>query len=59
MSVYAIYLFFLTIWWGLHWGDATACPYTHFEDCILGSMKLLEVGVRTAAAVFGGVAVFK
>ena len=59
VSVYAIYLFFLTIWWGLHWGDATACPYTHFEDCILGSMKLLEVGVRTAAAVFGGVAVFK
>jgi hypothetical protein len=49
----------LTIWWSDHWGDATACPYTHFEDMILGSMTFIEVAVRTAAAVFGGVAVFK
>ena len=59
VSAYAIYLFLLTIWWAQKWGDATACPYTHFEDAIMGSMNWLEVGVRTAAAVFGGVAVFK
>lgn len=56
---YGVYLFTLTIWWGKVWGDATACPYIHFEDCLQGSMKPLEVAVRTAAEVFGGVAVFK
>ena len=59
VMAYAVFLFTLTIWWGLHWGDATACPYIHFEDCINGSMPVLEVVVRTVAEVFGGVAVFK
>merc|ERR1711997_1322071 len=55
---YAIFLFSLTIWWGQHWGDATACPYLCFEDCINGSMSFLETAVRTIAATIGGVAVF-
>merc|ERR1712150_138221 len=42
-----------------HWGDATACPYIHFEDCLVGSMPVLETLVRTVAEVIGGVAVFK
>jgi len=58
VSVYAIYLFSLTIWWGQHWGDATACPYLCFEDSINGSMSLLETAVRTVAATIGGVVVF-
>merc|ERR1712038_1770438 len=58
VSVYPIYLFSLTIWWGQHWGDATACPYLCFEDCINGSMSLLETAVRTVAATIGGVVVF-
>jgi len=57
--VYAIFLFTLTIWWSQHWGDATACPYIHFEDCVNGSMPILEVVVRTVAEVAGGIAVFK
>ena len=41
------------------WGDATACPYFHFESLYEGTMKPLEVAVRTIAEVFGGIAVFK
>ena len=58
VSTYAIFLFSLTIWWAQHWGDATACPYLCFEDCINGSMTFLETAVRTIAATIGGVAVF-
>lgn len=36
VATYAIFLFALTIWWSLNWGDATACPYTHIEDVIEG-----------------------
>ena len=56
---YSIFLFALTIWWGQVWGDATACPYFHFESLIEGSMQPLEVAVRTLAEVFGGIAIFK
>ena len=56
---YAVFLFSLTIWWGMVWGDATACPYFHFESLYEGTMKPLEVAVRTIAEVFGGIAVFK
>eukprot|EP00093_Oithona_nana_P006732 06732.XXX_105051_103143_1 [CDS] Oithona nana genome sequencing. len=56
---YSVFLFALTIWWGQVWGDATACPYFHFESLYEGSMQALEVAVRTIAATFGGVAVFK
>jgi aquaporin related protein len=59
VPAYSVYLFALTIWWGRVWGDATACPYLNFEDCLQGSMPPLETIVRTAAATFGGVAVFK
>ena len=58
VSTYAIFLFSLTIWWAQHWGDATACPYLCFEDCLTGSMTFLETAVRTIAATIGGVAVF-
>ena len=56
---YSIFLFALTLWWGQVWGDATACPYFHFESLIEGSMQPLEVAVRTLAEVFGGIAIFK
>lgn len=59
VMAYAVYLFLLTIWWGKVWGDATACPYIHFESAVEGAMQPLEVAVRTVAETFGGVAVFK
>jgi len=59
VAAYAVYLFLLTIWWGQVWGDATACPYFHFEALAEGTMKPLEVAVRTVAETFGGVAIFK
>ena len=34
LLAYGVYLFLLTIWWSLHWGDATACPYNHFEELL-------------------------
>ena len=40
-------------------GDATACPYNHFETCIEGNMTKQETIVRTIAQVIGGVAVFR
>ena len=43
MLVYGVYLFLATIWWSLHWGDATACPYNHFESCLqVGCLKLIN-----------------
>lgn len=36
VATYAVFLFALTIWWSLNWGEATACPYTHIEDVIEG-----------------------
>lgn len=59
VAAYAVYLFSLTIWWSQKWGDATACPYLCFEDCINGAMPILETAVRTVAATIGGVAIFK
>jgi len=59
VAAYAVYLFLLTIWWSQHWGDATACPYNHFETCAEGNMSKQETAVRTVAQVFGGVAVFR
>lgn len=37
VGTYAIFLFALTIWWSMNWGDATACPYTHLEEVIEGT----------------------
>ncbi|XP_071743769.1 aquaporin-11 [Lepeophtheirus salmonis] len=59
ISAYAICLFLLTIWWGTRWTDETACPYTHFEECLLGRMSSLETIVRTVAEIVGGLLVFK
>lgn len=59
IGAYAIYLFFLTIWWSDHWGDCTACPYNHMEACVTGEMTRKEMIVRSVAQTIGGVAVFK
>jgi len=59
LAAYGLYLFLATIWWSLHWGDATACPYNHFESCVEGNMSKQETIVRTIAQVIGGVAVFR
>merc|ERR1712012_309030 len=59
LAAYGLYLFLATIWWSLHWGDATACPYNHFESCVEGTMTKQETIVRTIAQVIGGVAVFR
>ena len=56
---YAVFLFLLTIWWSEHWGEATACPYIHFEETIKGKMGVVETVVRTAAEIAGGILVFK
>merc|ERR1712106_678216 len=59
LAAYGLGLFLLTIWWAQHWGDATACPYNHFEECVQGNMSRQETIVRTVAQTIGGVAVFK
>jgi len=59
LAAYGICLFLLTIWWSEHWGDATACPYNHFESCFEGKMTRQETIIRTIAQVVGGVGVFK
>merc|ERR1712107_869414 len=42
LAAYGLYLFLLTIWWSMKWGDATACPYNHFEECVQGNMSRQE-----------------
>ncbi|XP_046969650.1 aquaporin-11 isoform X2 [Vanessa cardui] len=59
VATYAIYLFALTIWWSLNWGDATACPYTHIEDVIEGRGDIRKALIKTWAELGGGLLVFK
>merc|ERR1711962_1695939 len=59
LAAYGLYLFLATWWWSLHWGDATACAYNHFESYIEGTMTKQEVIVRVIGQVIGGVAVFR
>ncbi|XP_045488900.1 aquaporin-11 isoform X3 [Pieris rapae] len=59
VATYAVYLFALTIWWSLSWGDATACPYTHIEDVIEGRGDVRKALLKTWAELGGGMLVFK
>ncbi|XP_046436575.1 aquaporin-11 [Neodiprion fabricii] len=59
VSVYAIYLFLLTIWWSMNWGDASACPYTHIEEVIEGKKSLRVAFLLIWAELVGGLVVFR
>ncbi|XP_073961455.1 aquaporin isoform X2 [Choristoneura fumiferana] len=59
VGTYAIFLFALTIWWSLNWGEATACPYTHIEDIIEGKGDIRKALLKTWAELAGGLLVFK
>uniref|UniRef100_A0A336MNQ0 CSON001276 protein n=1 Tax=Culicoides sonorensis TaxID=179676 RepID=A0A336MNQ0_CULSO len=59
VATYAIYLFFLTIWWSYNWEDASACPYTHMEDLCEGNCSVKDVALKTWAALMGGCCVFR
>ncbi|XP_061718633.1 aquaporin-11 isoform X2 [Cydia pomonella] len=59
VGTYAIFLFALTIWWSLNWGEATACPYTHLEDIIEGKGDVRKALLKTWAELAGGLLVFK
>ncbi|XP_028042407.1 aquaporin-11 isoform X2 [Bombyx mandarina] len=59
VATYAIFLFALTIWWSVNWGDATACPYTHIEDVIEGKGDIRKALLKTWAELTGGLLVFK
>lgn len=54
VGTYAVYLFFLTIWWCSQWEDASACPYTHMEDVCQGNCTLKDMALKTVAALAGG-----
>lgn len=57
--MYAIYLFFMTIWWCYVWGDATACPYTHLEDVVEGKQNIRNAFLLIWAQLMGGLVVFR
>ena len=59
VSTYALFLFLLTIWWAINWGDATACPYTHIEDVIRGNTDIRTAVLKTFFELAGGMLVFK
>lgn len=59
VSMYAIYLFVLTVYWSMNWGDASACPYTHLEDVLLHNKSLRTAFLLIWAELLGGLAVFK
>ncbi|XP_045775203.1 aquaporin-11 isoform X3 [Maniola jurtina] len=59
VATYAIFLFALTIWWSMNWGDATACPYTHIEDVIEGRGDIRKALLKTWAELTGGLLIFK
>ncbi|EZA57569.1 Aquaporin-12A [Ooceraea biroi] len=57
--MYALYLFLLTIWWSMHWDEASACPYTHLEDVVAGKKSLIIAFLTICAELAGGLAVFR
>lgn len=59
VATYAVYLFFLTIWWSQSWEDASACPYTHMEDLCQGNCSVKDVALKTWAALMGGCCVYR
>ncbi|PNF16062.1 hypothetical protein B7P43_G04583 [Cryptotermes secundus] len=59
VSAYGIFLFLLTIWWAFNWGDATACPYTHIEDVVLGNTDIRTAVLISAFELAGGMISFK
>ncbi|KAF2368393.1 Aquaporin-like [Trinorchestia longiramus] len=59
VGAYAVYLFFMTIWWGQSWGPATACPYSLLEDYVESGSDPKEVATKVAAQVVGGIASFR
>ncbi|XP_026321300.1 aquaporin-11 isoform X2 [Hyposmocoma kahamanoa] len=59
VGTYAIFLFALSIWWSMNWGDATACPYTHLEEVIEGKGDVRKALLKTWAELTGGLLIFK
>jgi hypothetical protein len=59
VSTYGIFLFLLTIWWACNWEDATACPYTHIEDVVLGNADIRTAVLVSAFELAGGMLSFK
>ncbi|XP_046672911.1 aquaporin-11 [Homalodisca vitripennis] len=59
IGMYAMFLFLLTIWWSLNWGDASACPYTHLEEVVEGKLNVLIAGAKIFAEMAGGLLIFK
>jgi hypothetical protein len=59
VSTYGVCLFLLTIWWAFNWGDATACPYTHIEDVVLGNTDARTAVLKSAFELAGGLLSFK
>jgi len=55
---YAVYLFLMTIWWGIIWENATACPYNNVEDVLEGSKTISKAVILTIAQVLGGLVIF-
>ncbi|XP_037085901.1 aquaporin-11-like [Pollicipes pollicipes] len=56
---YAVYLFLVSIYWSLAWGDANACPYLQVEEWWLGRTRLPTVLLRILAEVAGGWATWR
>lgn len=59
VSMYGVYLFVLTIWWSMNWGEATACPYTHIEDVVEGTKSVRDAFLLIWAELVGGLAIFR
>ncbi|KAI4483436.1 hypothetical protein M0802_013388 [Mischocyttarus mexicanus] len=57
--MYALYLFLLTIWWGMNWGNATACPYTHFEEAMEGKKSLCTAFMFVWTQTLSGIVIFR
>ncbi|EAT33473.1 AAEL014108-PA [Aedes aegypti] len=59
VATYAVFLFTLTIWWGLQWGNATACPYTYMEQIVQGEVSFKEAALKIWAQLMGGCCVYR
>jgi hypothetical protein len=58
-TLYAIGLYVMCLWWGLHWGDAAVNPNKYLEDIVRGNTEPKQAGYVIGVEAVTGLAVWR